>query len=127
MLGMISAAVLLLSFGAAQQAQTGLGHLGHGSELMRAERYNEAAKEFELALRENGQLDEARLNLAICDFQLRDYDAATTLLSALLKSEKDARTATYYLGRIDLLQDNIDGAIQRFQSLDHGPEVQDEK
>ncbi len=124
---MIFAAVLLLSSDPGPPGQTALGHFGRGSELMRAERYEEAAKEFDQALRENGQLDEARLNLAICDFQLHDYDAATPLFSALLKSKTQARTASYYLGRIDLLHDNLDRAIERFRSLDHGPEVQDEK
>jgi tetratricopeptide (TPR) repeat protein len=124
---MIVAAVLLLSPHRGGQAQTALGHLGRGSELMRAERYDEAAKEFEQALEENVQLDEARLNLAICDFQLRDYDAATPLFSALLKSKKQTRTATYYLGRIDLLHDDVDRAIERFRSLEHGREVEDER
>ncbi len=40
---------------------------------MRSERYQEAAKEFEEALKEDAKLDQARLDLAICDFELRDY------------------------------------------------------
>jgi tetratricopeptide (TPR) repeat protein len=98
-----------------------------GAEMMRSERYPEAAKEFEEALNDDAKLDEARLDLAICDFELRDYTAARSLFSSLTGLENQARSATYYLGRIDLLEDHLDRAIARFRSLERGGEVRDEK
>jgi tetratricopeptide (TPR) repeat protein len=128
MLLAIAAGILLLPQSAPVATETAMGHLGKGTELMRSERYQEAANEFEQALAENGKLDEARLNLAICDFELRDYAAATPLFSGLVGSKAQSATAIYYLGRIDLLQDELDQAIARFQSLErNGKEVQDEK
>ncbi|MGI8959137.1 MAG: tetratricopeptide repeat protein [Bryobacteraceae bacterium] len=103
-----------------------MAHLGKGAELMRSERYQEAAKQFEEALNEDAKLDQARLNLAICDFELRDYTTARRLFSSLIGSKDQAREATYYLGRVDLLEDHVDSAITRFRSLGDR-ELRDEK
>lgn len=127
MLYTLLAGIWLLSQGMPTASQTAMAHLGKGTELMRSERYQEAAKEFEYALEQDPKLDEARLNLAICDFELRDYAAARRLFSALASSKPAVPKATYYLGRIDLLEDKVDSAIARFRSLERGPEVQDEK
>jgi tetratricopeptide (TPR) repeat protein len=126
MLRLIVIGILLLSQETRTASQNAMAHLGKGSELMRSERYQEAAKQFEEALQEDAKLDQARLNLAICDFELRDYTAARRLFSSLIGSKDQAGAATYYLGRIDLLQDRLDPAITRFRSLEHG-EFRDEK
>jgi Flp pilus assembly protein TadD len=89
-----------------------LANLGKGSELMQAERYDEAATQFEEALHKDPALSEARINLAICRFQLRDYAEARKLLIHAKGS-----LATYYLGRLDLIDSNFDSAIARFQTL----------
>lgn len=94
---------------------------------MRSERYQEAGKQFEYALNADADLDQARLNLAICDFELRDYTAARRLFSGLINVHDEAPTATYYLGRIDLLEDHVNSAIARFRSLERAGEVRDEK
>ncbi|MFL6351781.1 MAG: tetratricopeptide repeat protein [Bryobacteraceae bacterium] len=103
-----------------------MAHFGKGIELMRSERYQEASKEFEEALNEDAKLEQARLNLAICDFELRDYTIARRLFSSMLGSKDQGRAAMYYLGRIDLVEDHIDSAITRFRSLEHR-EFRDEK
>jgi protein O-GlcNAc transferase len=121
------ACFFLLSQETHATSHTGMAHLGKGAELMRSERYQEAAKQFEAALQEDAKLDQARLNLAICDFELRDYTAARRLFSSLTHAGNQERTATYYLGRIDLLEDHVDSAIVRFRSLERGSEVRDEK
>jgi protein O-GlcNAc transferase len=127
MLRLMVVGILLLLQETPAASQSAMAHLGKGTELMRSERYQEAAKQFEEALSENANLDQARLNLAICHFELRDYAAARPLFSALIGSNDQARTATYYLGRIDLLEDHLDEAIARLRSLEHGGEVRDEK
>lgn len=93
---------------------------------MRAERYQEAANQFEEALNKDANLDQARLNLAICKFEFRDYTAARPLFSSLIGLKDQAPEATYYLGRIDLLEDHVDSAIKRLRSLEPG-EFRDEK
>jgi tetratricopeptide (TPR) repeat protein len=123
---MIVACSFLLLEHTPAKSQNALAHLGKGAELMRSERYQEAAKQFEEALNKDPKLDQARLNLAICDFELRDYTTARQLFSSLVGSKDQARAATYYLGRIDLLEDQVDSAITRFHSLEHG-EFRDEK
>jgi tetratricopeptide (TPR) repeat protein len=120
-------AAVLFSQPTRTPSQTAMAHLGKGVELMRSERYDEAAKQFEDALNGDPELDQARLSLAMCDFELRDYTAARRLFSSLVGSKGQARTATYYLGRMDLLHNHIDSAIGRFRSLEHGSEVRDEK
>lgn len=103
-------------------ASTALASLGKGNELMREERYQEAAAEFEQALHDDKTLAEARLNLAVCRFELRDYGAARKLLAG-----DNRPLAVYYLGRLDLLDGNLDTAIARFHSLAAGGGVHDEK
>jgi tetratricopeptide (TPR) repeat protein len=127
MLRIIVACIFLLSQETRTTSQSAMAHLGKGAELMRSERYQEAAKQFEEALNEDAKLDQARLDLAICDFELRDYTAARRLFSELIGVHHQAPTATYYLGRIDLLEDHLDRAIARFRSLVGGGEVRDEK
>jgi protein O-GlcNAc transferase len=126
MLRMIVACIFLLLQDTRSKSQDTMAHLGKGAELMRSERYQEAAKHFEEALNEDPKLDHARLNLAICDFELRDYTMARQLFSSLIGSKDQARAAAYYLGRIDLLEDQVDSAIPRFRSLEHS-EFRDEK
>jgi tetratricopeptide (TPR) repeat protein len=123
---MIVACIFLLLQDTRAESQNAMAHLGKGAELMRSERYQEAAKQFEEALNEDTKLDQARLNLAICDFELRDYPTARRLFSSMIRSKDQARAATYYLGRIDLLEDHVDSAITRLRSLEHR-EFRDEK
>lgn len=127
MLVMIVACVFLLWQEKHAAPETAMAHVGTGAELMRSERYQEAAKEFEEALNEDAKLDQARLDLAICDFELRNYTDARRLFSSLTSLNHEARTAAYYLGRIDLLEDHLDRAMARFRSLERGGEVLDEK
>ena len=83
---------------------------------MQAERYDEAAAQFKEALQLDDTLGEARRNLAICDFELRDYPEAQKLFHSLLTT-KDRALAVYYLARIDLAGGDLDSAISRLRSL----------
>jgi tetratricopeptide (TPR) repeat protein len=123
---MMVACIFLLLQGIPAKSQNAMAHLGKGAELMRSERYQEAAKQFEEALNQDAKLDQAQLNLAICDFELRDYAAARRLFASLIGLKHQAPAATYYLGRIDLLEDHLDSAMTRFRSLENH-EFRDEK
>ncbi|PYT21011.1 MAG: hypothetical protein DMG57_40200 [Acidobacteria bacterium] len=110
----------------AGSAQTARAHLGAGNQFMQAERYAEAAEEFRQALRDEPALTHARDQLAICYFELRDYTQARPLFDQMLAVKSSAGMATYYLGRIDLIEGNLDSAIRRFGSLPRHNPVRDE-
>jgi tetratricopeptide (TPR) repeat protein len=84
---------------------------------MRTERYKEAAEEFKQALEYDKTLDEARKNFAICEFEIREYAEARDAFERLSEG-KDRTIATYYLGRLDLIEGDLDAAIARLQSVD---------
>jgi protein O-GlcNAc transferase len=119
--------VLMLWFAgtAAGPAQTARAHLGAGNQFMQAERYSEAAEEFRQALRDEPALAEARDQLAICYFELRDYPQARPLFAQMLGVKSSAGLAAYYAGRIDLIEGSLDSAIRRLGSLRDNP-VRDE-
>lgn len=110
----------------ASSAQTAQGHLGSGNQLMQSERYAEAAEEFRQALRDDPGLTQSRDQLAICYFELRDYERARPLLEQMLTAKSSAARATYYLGRLDLIDHHVESAIRRFRSLPRDNPVRDE-
>src|SRR6476646_9899890 len=113
--------LLMLWMGAAAgSTASARAYLGSGNQLMQAERYAEAADEFQKALRDDRTLTQARDQLAICYFELRDYAHARPLLEQILQDKKSAGVAfvaTYYLGRIDLIDRDFDSAIRRLRSI----------
>jgi tetratricopeptide (TPR) repeat protein len=111
---------------AASAAPAAQAHLGSGNQLLQAERYAEAADQFQQALRDDPSLAQASEQLAVCYFELRDYARARPLLEQMLAGKNSAGLATYYLGRIDLIEHNLDSAIRRFRSLSRENPVRDE-
>jgi tetratricopeptide (TPR) repeat protein len=101
-------------------------HLGSGNQLMQAERYAEAVEQFQQALQEDHTLAQARDQLAVCRFELRDYTQARSLFEQMLTVKNSAGLATYYLGRIDLIEHDLDSSIRRFRSLPRNNPVRDE-
>src|SRR5260370_36482489 len=91
-------------------------YLGSGNQLMQAERYAEAADEFQKALRDDRTLTQARDQLALCYFELRDYAHARPLLEQMLQDQKSASLAADYLGRIDLIDRVFHFALLRLGS-----------
>jgi len=107
--------------------ETALAHLGAANHLMSAEQYGEAANEFQKALELNNSLLAARRDLAVCRFELRQYDVAKQLLSELLKHRSTNSLGHYYLGRIDLAEGNVPSAIAQFRSIPIGQPFRDER
>src|SRR5690242_5103017 len=119
--------ILLLWFPAGTgSAQTARAHVGSGNQFMQAERYAEAAEEFRQALRDDAGLTQARDQLAICYFELRDYAQARPLFERMLVAKNSAALANYYLGRMDLIEHQLDSAIRRLASLPRDNPVRDE-
>jgi tetratricopeptide (TPR) repeat protein len=121
---MLTLALCLILSGVSETDQTlsSIGaHLGNGQRLMQMERFQEAAEEFQLALAERPALSEARQQLAICRFELRQYSEARQLFQKMIESNESSTLATYYLGRLDLIEQDFDGAVRHFRALP-GPE-----
>jgi len=111
---------------AAGSTATARAYLGSGNQLMQAERYAEAADEFQKALRDDRTLTQVRDQLAVCYFELRDYAHARPLLEQMLRDKSSASMAAYYLGRIDLIDRDFDSAIRRLRSIAGENPVRDE-
>lgn len=111
---------------AAASTPSAQAHLGSGNQLMHAERYAEAADEFQQALRDDSALAPARDGLAICLFELRDYARARPLFEQKLETKPGDSVAEYYLGRMDLIDRNLASAIRHLGSIPREQAVRDE-
>jgi len=122
---MIARFVLMLSLmatAAAGSTAAARAHLGSGNQLMQAERFTEAAGEFQQALRDDPTLTQAREQLAICLFELRDYARARPLF----EQKPGDSVAAYYLGRMDMIDHQLESAIRRLRSIPREHPVRDE-
>jgi tetratricopeptide (TPR) repeat protein len=117
--------ILLLSTAAWCASEPATAHFGKGAQLMRLERYEDAAQQFEETLKEDPSFSSAKQSLAICRFQLRSYDTARLLFSQQKSIPKFRREAVYYLGRLDLMEGDLTSAIRRFRSVQAQPRVHD--
>jgi tetratricopeptide (TPR) repeat protein len=94
-------------------------HVGKGYELVKDERYREAAAEFRAALAIDPHLVRAHYQLAVCLFALNDLKEAREEFERLQRETANDPSVRYYLGRLDLLEGNDDAAIREFASLMH--------
>ncbi len=111
---------------AAATSDDALHHLGSGLRLFDLQRYSEAAREFELALEIDPQLADARYHLAVAYFNQRRYADSRLQFEQLSAGGYQKDRIGYYLGRLDLLEGNVDGAIGRFEMLRNAEPVEDE-
>jgi tetratricopeptide (TPR) repeat protein len=100
-------------------------HVGRGYELVKDQRYQEAAEEFRVALQLNPRLVRARYQLAVCLFALNQLDPSRNEFERLRKETGDSSNVIYYLGRLDLVQGNVDSAIKEFRTVAVSPPFQD--
>ncbi len=106
---------------------TATAHLGAANQAFAEERFREAANEYRKALELDPKLLDARRDLAVCRFELRQYDPAKVLLSELLKYHSTDLMAHYYLGRIDLIEGKFRPAIKHFLLITTVHPFRDEK
>lgn len=102
------------------------GHLGEGLRLFGLERYTPAAREFELALAADPNLDDARYHLAVCYFNEHQYTDARSEFKQLEASGFRWTSVTYYLGRLDLLDGRLNWSIRRLTTVARNGPLQDE-
>lgn len=88
-------------------------HLGRGYEALKHERYGEAVTEFRAALRLDPALvSRARFPLAVALFEMKESSEARREFEAVRRELGDHPNVLYYLGRLDLMDQNFEGAIR---------------
>jgi len=107
------AAVIGTPAARAQTPDTPEAHLGKGYDALRQDRYDEAASEFRAALRLDPKLVmRARFPLAVALFELKESAEARREFEAVRGEIGDHPNISYYLGRLDLLEQNFEGAMR---------------
>lgn len=87
-------------------------HLGKGYEALKLERYEEAASEFRAALALDPKMVErAQFPLAVALFEMHKDDEARREFEAVRTVIGNHPNVLYYLGRLDLNDGNLPGAI----------------
>jgi Flp pilus assembly protein TadD len=90
-------------------------HLGAGYGALRNDRYTEAVREFRAALALDPKLAlRARFPLAVALFESQQLSEARTEFEAVRTASGDVPSVMYYLGRLDLLTDDLDAAVRDF-------------
>jgi Flp pilus assembly protein TadD len=88
-------------------------HLGKGYEALKLDRYEEAASEFRAALALDPKLVErARFPLAVALFEMHKSEEARKELEIVRDAVGDHPNVLYYLGRLDLTDGNLPGAVR---------------
>lgn len=104
---------------------TSTAHVGRGYELVQNDRFAEAAEEFRAALALDPGAVQVRYQLAVCLFAVGELDESRKeFLRLLALTDRDPKVI-YYLGRLDLLAGNSDGAIRHFESIVENPPFPD--
>lgn len=101
-------------------------HLGKGYDAMKLERYEVAANEFRAALALDPKLVlRARFPLAIALFEQHKSTEARRELETVRSMVGSHPNIFYYLGRLDLDDDNLTGAIQNLEQAAAEPPYPD--
>jgi tetratricopeptide (TPR) repeat protein len=110
---------------AASSTDTVETHVGKGYEDFQNQRFQEAAREFQAALALDPSLVRIRYQLAVCYFALRQYSQSRNEFKEVLKEEPGNHDAAYYLGRMNLMEGDLDSAITLLASIASQPPFPD--
>lgn len=107
-------AIIVSSRAAAQAAPDSPEvHLGKGYDALKQSRYDEAVSEFRAALQVDPTLvTRARFPMAVALFELKQSAASRQEFEAVRREVGDHPNILYYLGRLDLLDQNFEAAIR---------------
>lgn len=101
-------------------------HLGKGYEALKEEKYDEAEKEFRAALASNPELAmRARFPLAVSLYEQHKYTDSRQEFEAVRRSVGDQPGIWYYLGRLDLDEQNFKGAVENLSKASAHPPFPD--
>lgn len=112
-----------------ENAQTGDSlelHLGKGYESLKLEKYEEAEREFRAALTiDPGLVMRARFPLAVSLFERHKFVDARREFETVHRAVGDQSSVLYYLGRIDLEEQNYQGAMGKLSKASLQPPFPD--
>ena len=111
----LSAKLLVLLMLAVQAcfSETAEAHLGRGYDALKQEHYDVAVTEFRAALRLDPSLVmRARFPLAVALFESKQFADSRREFEAVRKETGDQPGIVYYIGRLDLAEQNYTGAIR---------------
>ena len=100
--------------------------LGQALVEIQQNRWEPAADALERAIRLDPALAQAHYDLGVCYFAQGRFDDARSAFNDARRLNPDYRFTTYYLARLDLLDDNLDQAIHGFSTLAAAQPVADE-
>ncbi|MGH9433284.1 MAG: tetratricopeptide repeat protein [Terriglobia bacterium] len=101
-------------------------HLGRGYADLKNDRYEEAVREFRAALALKPQwVFRARFPLAVSLFELHKLKEARREFEAVRSQVGDHPDVMYYIGRLDMMEGNYDGAIHELTQAAANPPFQD--
>jgi tetratricopeptide (TPR) repeat protein len=101
-------------------------HLGKGYEALKQEKYEEAEKEFRSALAIDPSMTlRARFPLAVALFEQHKSADARREFEAVRHANGDQPGVLYYLGRIDLEEQNFKGAVANLAKASGQPPFPD--
>lgn len=99
--------------GASTATETAEFHLGRGHEALKYNRYQEAVNEFRAALALDPSLVvRARFPLAVALFSVQEREQARQEFEKVRAQTGDDPNIAYYLGRLDLMEGNLDSGIK---------------
>lgn len=106
--------------------ETAESHLGRGYEAMKQDRYDAAADEFRAALQLDPKLvQRARFPLAVALFEMKKPEEARREFEAVRREVGDHPNIAYYLGRLDLEDQNFESATRNFSRAVQKPPFPD--
>ena len=89
-------------------------HLARGHDDLKTNRYEAAVREFQAALALDPHLTvRARFPLAVALFSIQDREQSRSELEKVRAEVGDDPSVMYYLGRLDLMDGNLDAAITK--------------
>lgn len=121
----VLAALLLVSF-RLLASDPPEAHLGKGYAALRQERYDVAVNEFRAALKLDPALVmRARFPLAVALFNLKRPAEARREFEAVRRSSGDRPNVAYYIGRLDLMDENYAAAVRNLEKAASQPPFPD--
>ena len=115
-----------VAIGSDQSAKSQIqAHLGKAHTLLQERSYEQAAQEFQAALTLDPRLTKARFELGVCYFASQQFGEARREFERLDSETKGDPGALYYLGRLDLLEENLEGAISKLEKANISPPFND--
>jgi len=123
---LLAGLTLVIAGIAAAAQESAETHLGRGYQALKQERYDEAASEFRAALKIDPALVmRARFPLAIALFESKQTGEARKEFEAVRREAGSSPAVAYYLGRLDLLDENFASGIRNLSEAAARPPFPD--